>query len=162
MCSITHNPTTRTRTYRVPGNHSARKCKDGLSIINMCKYKMAYISGIVHFSLLGERLFSRSRPRGTQGARVPTRLQFDLRRRSVPQALVAQSRAALTLCPGMGAAPSRPTRVLETRIYVFSVVFLFFSLLAANLLLYHTPSPSSSLLMVVTVQQQPRLKPVPM
>ena len=128
----------------------------------MYKYKMAYISGIVHFSLLGERLFSRSRPRGTQGARVPTRLQFDLRRRSVPQALVAQSRAALTLCPGMGAAPSRPTRVLETRIYVFSVVFLFFSLLAANLLLYHTPPPSSSLLVVVTVQQQPRLKPVPM
>ena len=63
----------------------------------MYKYKMAYISGIVHFSLLGERLFSRSRPRGTQGARVPTRLQFDLGRRSVPQALVAQSRAALTM-----------------------------------------------------------------
>ena len=93
---------------------------------------MAYSSEIVHFSLLGERLFSRSRPRGTQGARVPTQLQFDLRRRSVLQALVGQSRAALTLCPGMGAAPSRPTRVLETRIYVFFNAFLFFFLLAAT------------------------------
>ena len=120
--------------------------------INMYKYKMAYISGIVHFSLLGERLFSRSRPRGTQGARVPTRLQFDLRRRSVPQALVAQSRAALTLCPGMGAAPSRPTRVLETRIYVFFNAFLFFFLLAA------TAAVHSSTTTATGVQQQRRLK----
>ena len=105
---------------------------------------MAYISGIVHFSLLGERLFSLSRPRGTQGARVPTRLQFDLRRRSVPQALVTQSRAALTLCPGMGAAPSRPTRVLETRIYVFFNAFLFFFLLAATAAVHSSQYSSSN------------------
>ena len=153
---------------------------------NMYKYKMAYISGIVHFSLLSERLFSSSQPRGTQGARVPTRLQFDLRRRSVPQALVAQSRAALTLCPGMGAAPSRPTRVLETRIYVFFNVRLkvFSCDCDSHLLLCHShtsppsssslvavtvqqlvpripPPPSGSLLVALTVQQQPWFKPVP-
>ncbi|CAM9781341.1 unnamed protein product, partial [Laminaria digitata] len=119
---------------------------------------------------------------GTQGARVHTRVKFGPRRRAVAQALVAQSRAALVLCPGMHAEQSRPTRVLEPRIFVLFDVFLFFFLLAVtaavhssttatrvqqllasrcyrNLLLYHTPPPSISLLVAVTVQQQPRFKP---
>ena len=79
----------------------------------MCTFEIDCFSRIGPLLLSGRDLFSRSRLRGMQGARVCSRREFGPRRSSVARALGVQSRSSWHVITGSLSDEPQPTRPLE-------------------------------------------------
>ena len=84
-------------------------------------YQLHFFCTSATFSVPTTGLFSRSRLRGTQGARLYTRRKFGPRPGSVARALGVQSRTTWQLIAGSLSAQPEPRKAIENPLFSFCV-----------------------------------------
>ena len=114
-------------------------------------YETIFFCTLARFSLLAAGRSSRSRPRGTQGARVYSRRKFGPPPGSVARALGVQSRASWQVISGSLSADPEPNRTVENHPKKMNIRF-------SHVLRLNNSSKSPGDLAPPCVQQQSRLE----